>query len=74
MQVQNMTLKHKQLTADQRTNKYCREVFLKWNVQYSLPPSTNLYNSATFDIGNMIYLFYKTSYLNKDVNCTELSP
>jgi hypothetical protein len=25
-------------------------------------------------IGNIIYLFYKTTYLNEEVNCSEPSP
>ncbi len=29
---------------------------------------------APFYIENVNYLFYKTSYLNEEVNCTELSP
>jgi hypothetical protein len=35
---------------------------------------TNLFGSAPFCIGNIIYLFYKTSYLNKEFNCTDPSP
>jgi len=32
-----------------------------------------LFKSATFDNANLIYFFYKTSYLNKEVNHTEPS-
>jgi hypothetical protein len=33
-----------------------------------------LFRAATFDIANIIYFFYKTSYLNEEVNCTVPSP
>ncbi len=42
--------------------------------QYGQPPFTNKLRSAAFCIENIIYLCYKTSYLNVEVNCTEPSP
>jgi hypothetical protein len=42
--------------------------------QYSRPPCTNQFRSAPFYIENIINLYYKTSYLNEGVNCTEPSP
>jgi hypothetical protein len=50
-----------------------REVLVKGKVQYSCPPCTNLFRSAPFYIENIISLFYKTSYLNEEVKCTEPS-
>ncbi len=38
------------------------------------PPCTNSFRSAHFYIENIIYLCYKTSYLNEEVNCTEALP
>ncbi len=46
-------------------------------VQYSWPPCTNLFRSASFDIMNIMCFFYKTSYFNyfnKEENCTEPYP
>ncbi len=51
-----------------------REVLLKGKAQYGWPPCTNQFRSAPFYIENIINLFYKTSYLNEEVNCTEPSP
>ncbi len=45
---------------------HIREPLLKGKAQYSWPPCTNSFRSAAFDIGN------KTSYLNEEVNGTEL--
>ncbi len=39
--------------------------------QFGWPPCTNQFASAPFYIENIINLFYKTSYLNEEVNCTE---
>jgi hypothetical protein len=39
-------------------------------VQYCWPPCTNLFTLAAFSIENFVYLFYKTSQLNEEVNCT----
>ncbi len=51
-----------------------REVFQKGKAQYGRPPCTNQYRSGPFYIENIIDLFYKTSYFNEEVNCTEPSP
>ncbi len=51
-----------------------REVLFKGMAQYRWPPSTNLLRTAPFLIDNIIYLCYKTSYLNEEVNCTDPSP
>jgi len=51
-----------------------REVLLKGKTQYGWPPCTNQFRSAPFYIENIINLFYKTSYLNEEVNCIEPSP
>jgi len=47
----------------------CREVFLKGKDQYGWPPCTYWFWSAPFN-ENIIDMFYKTSYLNEEVNCT----
>ncbi len=51
-----------------------REVLLKGKAQYRLPPCTSQVRSASFNIESTIYLFYKTSSTNEEVNCTEPSP
>jgi hypothetical protein len=51
-----------------------RKVLLKGKTQYGWPPCTNRFRSAPLYIENIINLFYKTSYLNEEVNCTEPSP
>jgi len=38
------------------------------------PPCTNQFRLARFYIENITYLFYKTSYLYEEVNCTEPFP
>ncbi len=44
-------------------------------LNYSRQPTcANKFRIAVFDIKNIIYLFYKTSYLNEEVNRTEPSP
>ncbi len=50
-----------------------REVLLKGKAHYGRPPCSNQFRSAPFYIENIINLFYKTSYLNEEVNCTETS-
>ncbi len=50
-----------------------REALLKGKAQYSWPPCPNWFVSAYFYIENIIYLFYKTSYPNEEVNGTEHS-
>jgi hypothetical protein len=42
--------------------------------QYGWPPWTTQFRSAPFYIEVIIYLFYKTRYLNEEVNCNEPSP
>ncbi len=37
-------------------------------------PCTNKFSSAAFTIEHIIYLCYKTTYLNEEVNCTEPPP
>ncbi len=53
---------------------WAKEVLLKGEAQYGWPLYTNQFRSAPFYIENIINLFYKTSYLNEEVNCTEPSP
>ena len=48
-----------------------REVLLKRKAQYGWPSCINLFKLAPFYFENIIYLFYETSYLNKEVNYTE---
>jgi hypothetical protein len=45
-----------------------REPLLKGKAQNSFPPATNKLRSADFDHANIIYFFYKASYLNEKVN------
>ncbi len=49
-------------------SKSSRGVLLKGKAQYSC---VNQLRSAPFYIEKIINLFYKTSYFNKEVNCTE---
>ncbi len=49
-----------------------REVLLQGKAKYGWP-CTNQFISAPFYIKNIIKLFFKTSYLNEEVNCTEAS-
>ncbi len=51
-----------------------REVLLKGMAQYGWPACTNQFRSAPFYIEKIINLFYKTSYFNEEVNCTEPPP
>ncbi len=53
--------------------KYYQEVFVRDKAQYHWPPCANWFISAPSCTENSIYLFYKTSYLNEEVNCTEPS-
>ncbi len=51
-----------------------REPLLKGKkTQYCWLPCTSKFWSAHFYIENILYLFYKPSYLNEEVNCTEPS-
>jgi hypothetical protein len=45
------------------------EPLLNGKAKYHLPPCINL-----FSVDTSIYVFYKTSYLNEEVNRTEPSP
>jgi hypothetical protein len=40
-----------------QNNTFTREPSLKGKAQYSWPPCTNLFGSASFDISNIIYIF-----------------
>ncbi len=51
-----------------------KKVLLKGKAQYSWPPCSNRFRSAPFYIEDIINLLYKTSFLNKEVNCTESPP
>jgi len=42
--------------------------------QYRWPPRTRHLRSSALDVANTILLYYKTSYLNVEVNGIELSP
>ncbi len=51
------------------------EIYLsEGKAQYGWPPYPCNFRSAPFSIDNIIDLFYKTNYLNKEVNCIEPSP
>ncbi len=45
---------------------------MKGKDQYTLPPCTKYFSTAAFK--TEFSSFYKTSYLNEEVNCTEPSP
>ncbi len=47
-----------------------REALLKGRNKYFWPPSTNYFRSVAFYFKDNIYLCYKTSYFDKEVNCT----
>ncbi len=53
---------------------FFREPLLKGKALYSRPPCTNKFRTATFDKGNIVLFFNKTSYPNEEVNRTEPSP
>ncbi len=50
-----------------------RESLLKGKDQYGWPPCTNYLRSAAFNTEKSIFLYYKISYLNEEVNRTEPS-
>ncbi len=54
-------------------NGLSREGLLKEKAQYSRPPCANLLRSTAFETEIIIYLFYKTTYLIEEVNCTNPS-
>ncbi len=47
-----------------------RESFLKGKDQYSWPPCANKFRSGAFKNENMVFLFYKATYVNKEVSRT----
>jgi hypothetical protein len=55
-------------------NGLARELLLKGKALYNWPPCINLCRSATFYTDTIIFIFYKTTYLNEEVNCTEPLP
>jgi hypothetical protein len=67
-----------QMTIDLNWNSYSvlkwitRESLLNGNDQYNLPPCTKNFRTAALKTIT-IFLFYKTTYLNEEVNCTEFS-
>ncbi len=50
-----------------------REPLLKRKAQYSGPPCTNFLDQLISILQTLFSFFYKTSYLNEEVNCPELS-
>ncbi len=50
-----------------------RESLLKGEAQCNWPAWTNYFRSANFDVANISYFLYKTTYLNEEVNRTEPS-
>ena len=55
---------------DTRRNK----LTVRFWAQDRWPPCTNKFRSAAFTIESIIYLCYKTTYFNEEVNCTEPPP
>jgi hypothetical protein len=51
-----------------------REALLKGKDQYDQTPCANEFLSATFQTESFFFLFYKTTYLNEEVNHTDPSP
>ncbi len=52
-----------------------RESLLKGKDRYDWPPCTTSFRLAAFKFKKYIFFFfYKTSHLNKEVNCTKPSP
>ncbi len=56
-----------------KIERLSREVLLKGKAQYSWPPITYYFRWAHFYFENIIYIFYKTSYLDEEDICTEPS-
>jgi hypothetical protein len=50
-----------------------RKPLVNGKVKYDWPPCINKFRSVAFYSENIIYLWYKTSYLYEEVNCTEPS-
>jgi hypothetical protein len=57
-----------------KVNRLSREYLLKGKDQYNWPPCTNQFRLPTLSKEIYFFIFYKTRYLNKEVNCTEPSP
>ncbi len=57
-----------------KNKSFTREVLHKGKAQYNCPPCTNYFRSAPFNNNNITCMFYKTSYLDEVVNCTERFP
>ncbi len=56
-------------------NTLSKKPLLKGKAKQSLPPCAKQFGSAAFYIENIIFLFYKTIYLNEEVNLfTKPSP
>ncbi len=53
---------------------YTGEALQKGKAKYSWPPCANQFRSAASYIENVIYIYYKTSRLNKEFNFTESFP
>jgi len=51
-----------------------RESLMKGKDQYSWPPGHNQFRSPSLNTDKISFLIYKTSFLNQEVNCTELFP
>ncbi len=54
-------------------DNFWRESLLKGKGQYRWPPCTCQFRLAAFKTKIFIFLFYTTSYLNKEVNCFGIS-
>ena len=46
----------------------------EWRRLSTVDLLVSVYRPNAFDIANIIYYIYKTSYLNEEVKCTEPSP
>jgi len=60
--------------VDQQLTTANREPLLEGTDHYGWPPCANQLRSVSFDIAIIIFLFYKTAYLNEEVNRTEPFP
>ncbi len=55
------------------SNGKARESLLKGKDQNGSPPCSNQFRLTPFETENTYFFFYKTAYLNEEVNHTELS-
>ncbi len=62
------------LTHAEALDRLYGKLLLKGKAQYTWTPCVLQFKLAAFDIANIINFFYKTSYLNEEVNRTEPSP